>query len=182
MAALSPGCIFELIKSTEVWTTKQKSHFKTHWGNQNVQVTYAVSISALSLATVASASRPHASFTIANGDPNEEVEQAVTAEQQVRLNVQAGDDNDKPGAVLDYTNFTIANDDENEEISNDIDTKVQAAITVEQPVKLNIGGGDDSDFAVTTEQPSKLNIGGGDDSDMPRVRLNVEASEPAEQA
>ena len=130
------------------------------------KLTYAVTISALaalSLATVASASAsgPYASFTIANGDANEEN-------------------------------------------SNDVDTKVQAAITVEQPVKLNVRGGDDSDFAITTEQPSKLNIGGGDDSDMPsinvgsepvklnigggddndmpRVRLHVGASDPAEQA
>ena len=62
------------------------------------------------------------------------------------LALWAGDDNDKPGAVLDYTNFTIANGDPNEENSNDVDTKVQAAITVEQPVKLNIGGGDDRDW------------------------------------
>jgi hypothetical protein len=172
------------------------------------KLTYAVTISALaalSLATVASASGPYASFTIANGDPTEEVQQtSVTVEHPVRLNVQAGDDNDKSGAVLDYTNFTIANGDANEENSNDVDTKVQAAITVEQPVKLNVRGGDDSDFAITTEQPSKLNIGGGDDSDMPsinvgsepvklnigggddndmpRVRLHVGASDPAEQA
>jgi hypothetical protein len=40
------------------------------------KLTYAVTISALaalSLASVASASGPHASFTIANGDDNEEV-------------------------------------------------------------------------------------------------------------
>ncbi len=130
------------------------------------KLTYAVTVSALavmSLATVASASGPYASFTIANGDPNEEVQQAsVTVGPQVRLNVQAGDDSDKAGAVLDYTNFTIANGDPNEENSNDVGTKVQAAIT--------------------TEQPSKLNIRGGDDNDMPRVRLNIGASDPAEQA
>jgi hypothetical protein len=89
------------------------------------KLTYAVTISALaalSLASVASASGPHASFTIANGDPNEEneVRAAVTVEQQVRLNVQAGDDNDKAGAVLDYTNFTIANGDDNEEVGGSI--------------------------------------------------------------
>ncbi len=168
--------------------------------------TYAVTISALSalsLVTIASASGPYAEFTIANGDQNEEVEQTVNVEQPVRLNIQAGDNNDKPGAILDYTNFSIANGDENEEVGGSTrDSKISAAITVEQPskldirggddsdmavnveqpVKLNIGGGDDSDFAVTTEQPVKLNIGGGDDSDMPRVRLNIGASDPAEQA
>jgi hypothetical protein len=105
-------------------------------------------------------------IAIANGDQNEEVEAAVTVEQQVRLNVQAGDDNDKPGAALDYTNFTIANGDPNEEVSNDVDSKVQAAITVEQPAMLNIGHGDDNDSGRAEVAP-KLNIG---------------ASDPAEQA
>ena len=108
------------------------------------KLTYAVTISALaalSLATVASASGPYASFTIANGDANEEN-------------------------------------------SNDVDTKVQAAITTEQPSKLNVRGGDDSDMPSINvgSEPVKLNIGGGDDNDMPRVRLHVGASDPAEQA
>ncbi len=148
--------------------------------------TYAVTISALSalsLVSIASAAGPYADFTIANGDQNENVQQTVNVEQPVRMNIQASDDSDKPGAVLDYTNFSIANGDENEEVSNDQDTKVQPAVTVEQPTKLNIGGGDDTDQpTVNVGNHVRLNIGHGDDSDSPVMKLDIGASDPAEQA
>jgi hypothetical protein len=62
------------------------------------------------------------------------------------------------------------------------DSKISAAITVEQPTKLDIRGGDDNDFAVNVERQVRLNVGHGDDNDSPSVKLNIGASDPAEQA
>ena len=150
------------------------------------KLTYAVTISALavlSLATVASASAsgPYASFTIANGDANEEnsndvdtkVQAAITVEQPVKLNIGGGDDSDWAITVEQPSKLNVRGGDDSD-----------FAITTEQPSKLNIGGGDDSDMPSINvgSEPVKLNIGGGDDNDMPRVRLHVGASDPAEQA
>jgi len=132
------------------------------------KVTSAVTISALaalSLVSIAGASTGYASFDIANGDNNEEVQNSVSVPSSpAMLNIGAGDDGDMPTAVLDYTNFTIANGDENEEGTVGR-SKVQAS-PVSAPAMLNIGGGDDND------QPT---------SNGNNVKLNIGASDPAEQ-
>ena len=62
------------------------------------------------------------------------------------------------------------------------DDDTDFAVSVEQPAKLNIGGGGDNDFAVNVERQVRLNVGHGDDNDSPSVKLNIGASDPAEQA
>jgi hypothetical protein len=63
-----------------------------------------------------------------------------------------------------YINFTIANSDPNEE-GEVGGAKVQAALVVEQPIRMNIGAGDDNDKPTGS-----------------LVKLNIGASDPAEQA
>jgi len=66
-----------------------------------------------------------------------------------------------------YADFTISNGDNNEEVGGSTqDNKVQAAITNEQPTKVDIRGGDDSGFAITVEQPTKLNFGASDPAEQ----------------
>ena len=112
----------------------------------------------------------YANFTIANGDPNDEgvaadvkVQPALIVEEPVKPNIGAGDDNDKPSGPNrdDYKNFTIANGDPNEEGSVP-SAKVQPALEVEEPVKPNVGAGDDADKPSGSGQKPKLNIGPSD--------------------
>ena len=134
------------------------------------KITYAVTISALSalaLASVASANTQYAAFDIANGDQNEEIQTAVTVgSQPSRLNIGGGDDSDQPTAVYDYSNFTIANGDPNEEGVTG-QAKVQAAVIVgSEPTMLNIGAGDDNDMASGSGSSVKLNVGASDPAEQ----------------
>jgi hypothetical protein len=139
------------------------------------KLTYAVSISALAAlslsALVAASGSDYANFTIANGDPNEEgqrvetkVQSAIFVPQPQMLNIGNGDDSDSFEVSRDYSKFTIANGDPNEEQGGVTGSKVQAALVVEEPVRPNIGAGDDSDKATGS-----------------LVKLNIGASDPAEQ-
>jgi len=127
------------------------------------------------------------SFTIANGDPNEElggggVEQpdeepgergpgvaAPESAQVARPNIQAGDDQDKPAEEAapqpDYSKFTIANGDPNEEqggVQPPGSSKVQPALEPAPAVRPNIQAGDDQDKPVERPDYSGFTIANGD--------------------
>ena len=119
-------------------------------------------------------------FTIANGDPNEETGGSVpqVVEQEAgrgpglqapepatvaRPNIQAGDDGDKPVVLPDYSRFTIANGDPNEEQGGAEQGGNSKVSPAPKPAPLpNIQAGDDQDKPVEQPDYSGFTIANGD--------------------